>query len=177
MAKIIATGIKELCFCDCGEISTDLTGTALATLITSATKIDNVHQDTWSIEESEPSVTRYKNQLTGQPYRQTKEMGDVTMSFTIGQYDYTAKAAMMGGATINQNSGWKRSKEITNIYKCMIAKTEDGQYCVFPKAALVAREANTDKAISMSITATALEPDVKTVASEYWFDESEVTTE
>ena len=101
-------------------------------------------------------------------------MGDLVMSFTIGQYDYTTKKDLMGGTLIDTDKGWKRERGVVDIYKCMIALTEDNQYVVFPKATSITREANTDGAIGLAVSATALEPDNSDVSSEYWFDSSVV---
>lgn len=171
---ITAVDIKKLWYAETTDVTADLTGALLKTLLGKAKEIINVHQDTWSVEESEASITRYRNQLTGNNYRQTKDMGDVVMSFTIGQYDYETKAALMGGTATEKT--WKRSREVVDIYKCMIALTEDDQYVVFPKGAISAREANTDGAVGLAVAATALEPDVAAVSPEYWFDKSEVDT-
>lgn len=174
--KISAVDIKELnyvLFKDNTEVITeDLTGSALAALLKTAQKVLNVHQDTWTIEEDEPTITSYKNQLTEKTYRQRKEMGDVSMNFTIGQYDYATKANLMGGTSTE--TSWKRSRGVVDIYAVMIALTEDNQYCVFPKGSVVAREANTDNAIGIAVAATAMEPETEAVSSEYWFDASEV---
>lgn len=174
--KISAVDIKELnyvLFKDNTEVITeDLTGSALAVLLKTAKKVPNVHQDTWTIEEDEPTITSYKNQLTEKTYRQRKEMGDVSMNFTIGQYDYATKADLMGG--ISTETSWKRSRGVVDIYVVMIALTEDNQYCVFPKGFVVAREANTDNAVGIAVAATAMEPETEAVSSEYWFDASEV---
>lgn len=172
---VTAVGVKKLWYTDPAKVTGDLTGANLATIIKDAANtksVSNVHQGTWSIEESEPSTTPYKNELTDATYRQSKEMGDVTMSFSIGQYDYATKAELMGGTATA--TSWKRARGITNIHKCMIALTDDDQYCVFPKASVVARNANTDDAVAIGVVATALEPDNPAVASEYWFDASEV---
>lgn len=90
MAKVIAVGIKKLYYADPAKVTGDLTGTLLATIIkdVSTKQVENIHQDTWSIEEEEPSTTEYRNQLTNGVYRQDTEMGNIQMSFTIGQYDY-----------------------------------------------------------------------------------------
>lgn len=175
--KISAVDIKELYYVLFGEgnaevITSDLTGAALATLLETAKKVPNVHQDTWTIDEDEPSITSYRNQLTEKTYRQKKEMGDVSMNFTIGQYDYETKADLMGGTATE--TSWKRSRGVVDIYAAMIALTEDDQYCVFPKGSVVAREANTDNAVGLAVVATAMEPETEAVSSEYWFDSSEV---
>lgn len=183
MAKISAVDILKLYYCAPSEISADLTASALATLLADTTKVTeilNVHQDTWSMEEAEPSQDSYKNQLTGSVYRMgAKTMGDITISFTIGQYDYATKAALLGGSVINDTNsnpiGWKRARGIVEIKKCIIALTEDDVYLVAPYCNISAREANQDGAISINVTATILEPQTTAVHPEYWFDKAAVT--
>lgn len=156
-------------------MTADLTGAALATLLkdTDTKEVKNIHQDTWTLEESEPSQDSYRNQLTGSVYRMgTKTMGDVTANFTIGQYDYALKAAFLGGTATEKS--WKRARGIVEIKKCLIALTEDDQYCVLPNANINGHEANTDGAIGIAIVGTAMEPENEAISSEYWFDKDEV---
>lgn len=167
---IIAEGIKKLYYFDSSEIVSDLTLDKLKTLIEAAKEVKNVHQDTWSIEEAEPTRTGYKNELTGGTYRENVELGDVAMNFTIGQYDFETKADLMGGDA-TENS-WKRATGIPNIKNAVAAITKDDVYVCFPKASISAREADTDKATGLAVVATALEHDVKDVRSEYWFTDS-----
>ena len=164
--KVTAANIKKLWYGETSEITADLTGQALHTLLQGETlkEIKNIHQDTWTIEEAEASRTNYKNQLTNQTYRSDKEMGDVTVNFTIGEYDYPTKKDLMGGDVINTDKGWKRAR----------GKVND-QYCVIPRADSGAREATTDKAVGIPVSAVELEPQNTAVAPEYWFDSSEVT--
>lgn len=77
MATITAVGIKNIWYADPAKVTGDLTGTLLGTILKDPTtkKVPNVHQDTWSLDEAEPSTTQYKNQLTDGIYRQSKEMG------------------------------------------------------------------------------------------------------
>ena len=178
---MIAAGISRVIYAETNLVTGGLTGAALKTIIDAAVaaghEVENIHGETWNLEESEPSVTRYKNQLTGQNYRQDTVMGDIQASFTIGKYDYQTKANLMGGEVIKNGEntiGWKRAAGVTEIYKCLICKTDDDQWCVFPKAAIVTRETNADKAIGLAVAGTAMEPDVEGVHSEYWFDGSEV---
>lgn len=174
--KVSAVDIKRLWYCEPEKVTADLTGTSLKTLLsdTGTKEIINVHQDTWSIEEAEPSQDSYKNQLTNTTYRMgTKTMGDVTFNWTIGQYDYALKAEFMGG-TATGNS-WKRARGIVEIKKCLIALTEDDQYCVLPYANINTREANTDGAIGLAVIGTMLEPTNEEISPEYWFDASELT--
>lgn len=133
-----------------------------------------MHQDTWTLEESEASQDGYRNQLTGAIYRMgTKTMGEVTFNFTIGKYDYFTKAEFLGG--IATNTSWKRSRGVVEIHKTLIALTEDNQYCVLPYANIKGREANTDGAIGLGVVGTMMEPDNDNISPEYWFDISEVT--
>lgn len=183
--QLSAVDIKRLWYADVDAITEDLTGTLLYTLLNgedTVTEIENVHQDTWSIDEAEPTQDSYKNQLTGATYRMgAKTMGDLTFNWTIGRYDYATKAALMGGSTIkgttpNQanDMGWKRARGVVEVKKCLIALTEDDQYCVLPYANVTAREANTDGAIGIAVTGTMLEPLNKAISPEYWFDANEV---
>ena len=172
-SKISAVSIKRLWYGDPSQITEDLTGASLAVLIQSAKQVTNVHQDTWSIEEGEPSQDTYKNQLTGATYRMgAKQMGDVTFNFTIGQYDYATKADFVGGT--GTDTSWKRARGITVVEKFLVALTEDDQYAVLPKANITTREAQTDNAVGLACIATMLEPDALDVSPEYWFDASEV---
>lgn len=177
---ITAVGIKKLYYAETSAVTGDLTGAMLKTILETAKEVKNVHQDTWNIDEADPSITNYKNQLSKQTYRQTKELGDVVMNFTIGQYDYDTKADLMGGEAIKRTGesvGWKRARGNVNINNCLIAKTEDDVWIVFPKGSVVAREANTDGAIGIAVSGTSLEPENTDIAPEYWFDDSEVNTE
>ena len=172
-----AIDIKKLWYADTDAVAADLTGTALYTLLQGeeVTEITNVHQDTWTIDETEPSQDSFRNQLTGNIYRfGKKQMGEVTFNFTIGRYDYPTKAELLGGSAINTDKGWKRARGSVDIKKCLIALTEDNQYCVLPHANVVAKEASTDGAVGLAVVATAMEPDNEAIAPEYWFDESEV---
>ena len=189
--KVTAANIKKLLYGETSEITADLTGQALHTLLQGEAlkEIKNIHQDTWTIEEAEASRTNYKNQLTNQTYRSDKEMGDVTVNFTIGEYDYPTKKDLMGGDIINTDKGWKRARGKVNIEKLLVALTDDDQYCVIPRADIGAREATTvipradigareattDKAVGIPVSAVELEPQNAEVAPEYWFDSSEVT--
>lgn len=173
--QVSAVDIKQLWHCDTSLVTEDLTGELLYALIhdEATSEVKNVHQDTWSIEEDEPSQDSYKNQLTGSVYRMgSKDMGNVTFNWTIGRYDYKTKAAFMGGTATE--TSWKRARGITEIKRCLIALTEDDQYCVLPYANITAREANTDGAIGISVVGTMLEPEDEDIMPEYWFDASEV---
>lgn len=176
--QISAIDIKKLWYAETSAVTADLTGTLLSTILESAKEITNVHQDTWTVDESEPTQDSYRNQLTGNIYRfGAKLMGEVTFNFTIGRYDYVTKKDLLGGDVINTDKGWKRARGAVEIKKCLIALTEDDQYCVLPYANVVAREASTDGAVGLAVIGTAMEPETETIMPEYWFDASEVTSE
>ena len=162
--QISAIDIKKLWYAETSAVTADLTGTLLKTILASAKEITNVHQDTWTIDESEPTQDSYRNQLTGNIYRfGSKQMGDVTFNFTIGRYDYVTKKDLLGGDVINVDKGWKRARGAVDIKKCLIALTEDDQYCVLPYANVVAREASTDGAVGIAVGGTAREPETETI--------------
>ena len=98
---ISAVGIKRILFADIDKVTADITPEIAKTLIQAAIKakdeVLNVHGETWQIEETEASVTGYKNQLTGKNYRYDDVPGEVSPTFSIGQYDWKTKKAFMGG--------------------------------------------------------------------------------
>lgn len=173
--KISAVDIKRLWYAPVDAVKADLTGPLLATLLKAATtkEVKNVHQDTWSIEEEEASRDSYRNKISGAVYRKgAKTMGEVTFNWTIGRYDYAEKAEFMGGEATD--GSWKRARGVVDIKKCLVALTEDDQYCVLPYAEVAAREANTDGAVGIAVKGTMMEPEDETIMPEYWFDSSEV---
>ena len=153
--------------------STGLSGAEVAAILKDAKtkQIPNVHGETFQYEEEEASTTKYKNQLTGEAYREDTVPGEVKINFTIGEYDYRTKADLQGG--IATDKSWERGK-YQPIRKCIIGKTKDGMYVVFPKASINGRGANTDKAIGLAVAASPLSTGVEGLASEKWFDASEV---
>jgi hypothetical protein len=175
---ITATGIKKILYADTSVVTADITPLIAKTLIAAADTagniVQNVHGETWQIEETEASVTGYKNQLTGLNYRHDTVPGDITPSFTIGQYDYTSKAALMGGTVITGTAsakiGWKRSLEKVTIHKVLFCLTDDDVWFIFPNCQIVAREATTDKAIAIPVKGLVQTPTVTGVSSEYNFD-------
>ena len=164
--KFSAIKIKHLRYAD--PLSEAPTKEGLAVAFGAASKVDNVHQDTFQYEEAEPTVTRYKNQLTGQIYRTDVEEGEVFISFVIGEYDMATKAAMQGGTEGDSGASWKRGKAEPH-YKCIYAVTEDDVCIVFPKGNIVGAGKSQDKAIGLSLKAVPEEVSAE-VAPEYWFD-------
>lgn len=184
-ASVCAVGIKALWYCN-PQIIIDalkkdgamqkLDGIILHSLLADKEKVKqvkNIHQDTWTFEESESSQDSYRNQLTGGVYRMgAKTMGDVTVNWTIGKYDYHLKAEFLGGEATD--TSWVRARGTVEIQKALIAMTVDKQYIVLPLCNIAAREANTDGAISIGIVGTAMEPECEEIGMEYWFDCEEV---
>lgn len=187
MGQISAVGIKRILYADTSKITGDLTADLAKTLIkaaiTAKDEVLNVHGETWNIEESEASVNGYKNQLNGQTYRYETTPGETSVNFTIGQYDFATKAALMGGTPIKKGGagsdkdnivGWKRSNDKVEINKALFCLTEDNVWFIFANAQIVAREANTDKAIAIAVKGLVQTSKVANVSSEYNFDEAEV---
>lgn len=102
-------------------------------------------------------------------------MGDVTINFTIGQYDFHTKAEFLGGTATDTT--WKRPRGVVEIHRALIGLTEDNLYVVLPYANINAHEANTDGAVGIAVVGTAMEPENEAVMPEYWFDSSEVTAD
>ena len=187
MGLISAVGIKRILYAETSAVTKDITPADAKTLIkaaiTAKNEVQNVHGETWSIEESEASVNGHKNQLNGQTYRYDTTPGEVSPTFSIGQYDYQTKAALMGGETVKKGGsgadkdnivGWKRSNEKVVINKALFCLTEDDVWFIYPNSQIVAREANTDKAIAIAVKGLVQTPKVAGVASEYNFDEGEI---
>ena len=177
MPKFI--GIKQLWYAD--SLSSVPTQAGLASLISGATEIKNIHQDTWGYTQDDPSVTDYINELTGKPYyRDAENQGNKTINFTMGEYDYATKAALQGGSTITENTkvvGWKAPDNPSIIYKAIIALTKTGTYIIFSNAAIIGKGDQQQKAVGLGVSAVAMEntngasqtPAVS-IADEYWFD-------
>ena len=163
--EISAIKIKKLRY---GAVLTAApTSATLAALFKAATEVKNAHQDTFAYEETAPTTTPYKNQLTGQVYRTDVEPGDVKMKFTVGSYDLATKAELQGGVATDKD--WKRGSSKTPIYKSMFGVTEDDVLIVFPKATVVASGTDADKAIGLGVVAMPNEIS-SAIGSEYWFD-------
>lgn len=184
---MIAAGIKRILYADTSVVTADITPEIAKTLIQAAIaakdEVQNVHGETWQIEETEASVTGYKNQLNGQNYRYDTTPGDITPAFTIGQYDYKTKAALMGGKAVKKGGdgadkdnivGWKRATGKVTINKALFCLTDDDVWFIFPNCQIVAREANTDKAIAIAVKGLVQTSEVTDVSSEYNYDEAEV---
>lgn len=186
MKKFSAVDIKAFRFLDTTKVIGDVATPGMFKTLWEAAKdtaIANMHQDTWTYEEAEGSQDFYTNQLTGLKYRSgVKSMGDISVNFTIGQYDYQDKVNVLGGSIIYDKTdktkavGWKRAKGVVEIYKAVLAQTRDGQYVLLPNVYIEAHEGNTDKAVGLVVKGTAIEPESNEISIEYWFDEDEVTS-
>jgi len=139
----------------------------IVSLIQAGTEVKNMHQDSYSYEEADPSLTKYKNQLTGVAYRVEVEGGDKTIKFTIGEYDFETKAALQGGTAASDGSAWEAGDPTEVRYKSVFAITKDNICIVFPKAVIVGNGKDADKAVGIGLNAMPLEGDFK---DELWID-------
>lgn len=152
---------------------TGLTIEEILVKVESCTEIKNVHQDTWGYEETDPTVTEYINELTGKPYyRDAQTQGVPTMSFTLGQYAFSDKAALQGGTAMAAK--WDRPNEIPMIEKCIIAQTKTGTLIVFPRANIIGKGNFVEKNIGLGVSAVPLDTNVDGLSSESWFKDVEI---
>lgn len=174
MSKFI--GIKQLWYT--APLTTAPTQAGLATLISGATEIKNVHQDTWGYSQDDPDVTDYINELTGKPYyRDAQNQGNKTITFTMGEYDFQTKADLQGGTVIDDGGspakavGWKAPDNPLLVEKAIIALTKTGTYIIFTSAGIVGKGDQQQKAVGLGVTAVAMENTHGTgISDEYWFD-------
>lgn len=177
-------GIRKLWYANpiasIANASDGLTAAEIVALLGTATEIKNVHQDTWGYEESDPTVTEYINQLTGNPYyRDAEQQGSPTISFTLGMYSFEDKAALQGGKAIKvgnetEASSWERPSTIELIEKCIIAQTKTGNWIVLPKASIIGKGNFVEKNIGLGVTAVPVETGVDGLAAEKWFQEGSI---
>lgn len=132
------------------------------------TEVENVHQDTWGYEESDPTVTEYINQLTGQAYyRDMEQAGVPTVSFTLGEYDLETKADLQGGEVID--GAWHRKDMLNPIAKLIVAQTKTGNWIVMPNANIVGKGNFVQKNIGLGVAAVPVETNVAGLSAEMWF--------
>lgn len=162
--QVSAIKIKALRYAE--VLSEAPTKDTIKTAFEAAEKIQNLHQGTFTYEESAPTVNSYKNDLTGQIYRSDMEPGDVSINFTIGQYDFATKAAMQGGDATDDS--WKRGKA-SQRYKAFYAITGDDICIVFPKGNVIGTGTSTDNAVGIAMQVIPQEISSE-IGSEYWFD-------
>lgn len=159
-------GIKAIYY---GEpLKTAVTASSLKTAISSMTKVENIHQETWSYEQSDPEIEDYVNELDGKIYyRDAKTAGSKTISFTLGIYDAATKAELCGGKA--EGDVWSSDDEIPLINKSIVAITKSGNTIVFTNASIIAKAAAASKNIGLGVTATAMDNSADGVADEYVF--------
>jgi hypothetical protein len=153
-----------------GSASDGLTSEeVIAKIADAGTKeIQNIHQDTWGYEESDPEVEEYTNQLTGKVYyRNAIKQGVPTISFTLGEYEYSDKAALQGGTATA--TSWERADAPVIIERCIIAQAKTGEVIVMPRASIVGKGNFVEQNIGLGVTAVALETGANGLASEKWF--------
>lgn len=172
--KVSAIKIKDLRYAD--VLSAAPTLSDVATGFKSASKIDNSHQQTFTYNEDEPSITQYKNDLTGKTYRSDVEAGDKRIDFVIGQYDFDTKAALQGGTSGDTGKSYTSGDSSELRYKAFYALTQDNVLIVFPRANIIARNSSTDNAIGLAVSAIPEEVSGVT-KDEYWFDAEELDLE
>lgn len=169
--KVSAIKIKDLRYAE--VLSAAPTLSDVATGFKAATKIDNSHQQTFTYEEDEPTVTQYKNELTNKTYRSDVEAGEKRINFTVGQYDFDLKAALQGGKSGDTGKSYTAGDSAELRYKAFYALTQDNVLIVFPRANIIASNSSTDNAIGIAVSAIPEEVSGVT-ADEYWFDAEEL---
>lgn len=157
-------GIKAIYYGN--PITEAVTSEKLTTWLNTATAVDNVHQDTWSYEQSDPEIEDYVNELDGKIYyRDPKTAGSKTISFTIGKYNAATKEDLCGGKA--EGEVWSAPDEIPLVNKAIVAVTKSGNTIVFTNASIVAKAAAASKNIGLGVTAVAMDNDNPGVADEY----------
>ena len=184
---MIATKIKRIILADIGLVTADVTtaaeakallDSAIAATPLTAIDIDNVHQDTWQISESEASVESYRNDISNAIYRRDLTPGELTIQFTMGEYSEKVKAALRGGSTITKGGegadkdtviGYKGDSSSISIEKTVFALTQDGFWFVYPKVKISANTAETDKAAALAVKGYPTKPSAD-ISTEYNFN-------
>lgn len=152
------------------------TAAELKALKSTLTSVRNVHQDTWGYDESDPSVTDYIDELTGQPYyRDVTEGAIPTVNFTMGQYSFEDKAAFQGGKGTEEK--WERGNMTEPVEKCILAQTKTGNYIFIPRANIIGKGSFVEKNIGLGVSAVPLVTNVEGLASEIWFKGDAIDTE
>ena len=157
-----------------------VTPTTLAAWIKAATttEVKNVHGDTWGYTQDDHSVTDYVNGLTGGVYHQDIiAKGKKTISFTMGEYEFSDLVALQGGSVVQVSSndvGYAEGAAVI-ISKGIVAKTKTGNYIVFSNANIIGKDDFVEKNLGLGVKAVAMESSVTGVAASYKFDGSKVT--
>ncbi|MCD7722228.1 MAG: hypothetical protein LUI09_08390 [Prevotellaceae bacterium] len=173
-------GIKRLWY---GEpITAAVSQSSLSTWLASATEVKNSHEDTFTYEQDDPDITDYINELSGKPYyRDRTTSGNKTISFTMGEYNYSDRVNLMGGSMVDADGndttdetkavGWRSSETVEPLVeRAVAAMTKTGNFIVFTNASIVAKVDTQEKALGLGVTATAQDSGVSGVSEEYLID-------
>lgn len=184
---MIGVKIQQIILADPSIFTADITDavtakaliTAVMAAVTAKTamQITNVHEKTWQITESDGSVSSYKNELTNEIYRRDLTPGDLTVAFTMGEYDEAMKSFLKGGTTIKKGGtdadkdnviGYKGSTSFSEVRKAMFCLTQDGYWFIYPKALISTGTKSTDDAAGLAVTGYPEKPSaVAGLATEY----------
>lgn len=170
MAEYSLIGIKKLYYGQLlasvasayveGTAGTGLSAAELKAFLAAGTtkQITNIHGDLWNYEEPIPTITEYKNKLSGKTYRADKSKNPAKFVFSVGKSDFVTKAALQGGTA--NDTKWSAPSSVASIEKTMVALTEDDVYIVMPRASIVGGGKTTDNAVAIALEASAYEPSV-----------------
>ena len=132
-----------------------------------------VHEDTFTYEDEDPTVTDYKD-VSGNTYYSSKKPGVVKINASIGMYDLKTKAKFQGGkytaGTANAAGTWERADHVESKEFTVRATTEDNVRIIFPRAGVSASGKANEKAIGLALVFTALKPTKSGVPIERWED-------
>lgn len=167
-------GIMRIWYGD--TIGEAVTATNLPTLIGSMTEVKNSHQDTWGYTQDDPTYTDYINELNGEIYfRDVTQRGANTITFTMGEWEFTDKVALEGGEVIGSDAGWGSTDDFATINKSIVAQTKTGNFIVFTNASIVAKNNQVEKNIGLGVTAVAMTNSTAGVKARYMFKGDGIT--
>lgn len=167
-------GLKKLWY---GEPASDNTALTLAAARALCTQqVLNVHNGTWGYSQNDPDTTDYVNELTGKPYyRDMNSLGEKTITFTLGEYEFATRKALQGGEVDTTNKSWIAPSQPVIIYKSILAETKTGNFIFFPNASITTKVDTQDKNLGLGVTAQAMESLIVETKSgqkvdEVWFE-------
>lgn len=146
----------------------------LPDLVKKMTEVTNVHEGTWSYTQDDPATTDYINMLTGQPYyRDVTNMGNKTIAFTMGEYEFSDLVTLQGGESLENGEGWASTSVPQLFYKAIVAQTKTGNFIVFSNAGIIAKTNAAEQNLGLGVTAVAMDAekqeDGTKLAAEYRF--------
>lgn len=167
--KIVAVNLQKLEVAPVGVDGAE--GTVFA-------EVPVVHEDTFTYEDEDPTVTDYKD-VSGNTYYTSKKPGAVKVNASIGRYDLETKAKFQGGTYTAGAAGkpgtWTRPDHAETKEFSVRATTEDGVRIVFPRASVSASGKANEKAIGLALVFTAMKPLKAGVPIERWEDGVDAT--